>query len=305
MIYHSGELAVQARVGVQAEAGSLAQKMGGAIITPAAKEFLASQRLAIASTIDSGDRIWASLLTGEPGFLQAVAERIVKIDAVLTDGDPLEKNLHSSDELGLLAIDLATRRRLRINGKAKVQNKSEIYLHTQQVYFNCPQYIQKREIKTTVNRDKSSVQVSATLSPQQQQFIQQADTFFIASFHPQSGADASHRGGSPGFVQVLQPDKLVFPDYAGNNMFNTLGNLVENPQAGLLFIDFETGDTLQLTGTCAIAWDSKKALEFVGAKSLVEFQIEGAIALSSPTSLQWQFKEYSPYLPVKTKPLTD
>lgn len=304
MIYHSGELAVQARVGVQAEAESLAQKMGGAIIKPAAKKFLASQRLAIASTIDSSHRVWASQLTGEPGFLQAVAEQIVRIDPVLIDGDQL-KDLQSSDEIGLLAIDLATRRRLRLNGKAERKSKSEIYLHTQQVYFNCPQYIQKREIKTTVNRDKSSVQIGATLSPQQQQFIQQVDTFFIASFHPQSGADASHRGGYPGFVQVLQPDKLVFPDYAGNNMFNTLGNLVENPQAGLLFIDFETGDTLQLTGKAAIAWDSKKALEFAGAKSLVEFHIEKVKSAIATTSLQWQFLEYSPYLPVKTKPLTD
>jgi len=244
------------------------------------------------------------LLTGEPGFLQAVAEQIVRIDTVLIDGDPLEENLRSSDEIGLLAIDLATRKRLRLNGKAKTWS-NEICLHTQQVYFNCPQYIQKREIKTTPNRSKPNVQIGATLSPQQQQFIQQADTFFIASFHPQSGADASHRGGYPGFIQVLQPDKLVFPDYAGNNMFNTLGNLIENPQAGLLFIDFETGDTLQLTGTAAIAWDSEKTLEFPGAKRLVEFQVEKAIALSHATSLQWQFLEYSPYLPVETKPLTD
>ncbi len=235
--------------------------------------------------------------------MQAVAEQIVKIDAILIEGDPLENNLGDKNDLGLLAIDLATRRRLRVNGKAQMWGKSKIYLHTQQVYFNCPQYIQRREVKTIVSRG-TSVQVGTTLSPQQQQFIQQADTFFIASYHPQGGGDASHRGGYPGFVQVL-PDKLVFPNYSGNNMFNTLGNLVENPQAGLLFIDFETGDTLQLTGTAAIAWDSNKALQFAGAKRLVEFQIESAIALSTVTSLQWQFKEYSPYLPVKTKPLTD
>lgn len=301
MIYHAGEMAVQGRVGVREEADSLAKVMGGAIIKPAMQNFLASQRLAIASTIDANHRVWASLLTGEPGFLQAVAAQIVKIDI---DSDQLKENLRLNDELGLLAIDLATRRRLRVNGKAKVQDK-KIYLHTQQVYFNCPQYIQKREIKTILNRGKSSSQIAETLSPQQQQFIQQADTFFIASFHPQSGADASHRGGFPGFVRVLPKDKLVFPDYAGNNMFNTLGNLVENPQAGLLFIDFATGNTLQLTGKAAIAWDSEKALEFAGAKRLVEFQIEKAIALSATTSLQWQFKEYSPYLPMKTKPQTD
>ncbi len=302
MMYHSGELAVQLRVGVQAEAESLAKAIGGAVVKPAMQSFLASQRLAIASTIDSGNRVWASLITGEPGFLQGVAEQIVK---VAIDSDELKENLRLTEELGLLVIDLATRRRLRLNGKAKLQGENKIYLQTQQVYFNCPQYIQKREINATLNRGKSSVDIGETLSPQQQQFIQQADTFFIASYHPQSGADASHRGGHPGFVQVLQPNKLVFPDYAGNNMFNTLGNLVENPQAGLLFIDFATGDTLQLTGKAAIAWDSIKALQFAGANRLVEFQIEKVKSLTSVTSFQWQFKEYSPYLPMKTKPQTD
>ncbi len=301
MIYHAGEIAVQGRVGVREEAESLAQAMGGAIIKPAIANFLASQRLAIASTIDANSRVWASLLTGEPGFLQAVAEQIVKIDV---DSDEVKENLRLKDEIGLLAIDLATRRRLRVNGKAKVQDKN-IYLHTQQVYFNCPQYIQKREIKTTVSQGKSNIQVGEILSPQQQQFIQQADTFFISSFHPQSGADASHRGGYPGFVRVLQPNKLVFPDYAGNNMFNTLGNLVENPQAGLLFVDFETGYTLQLAGKAAIAWDTKKVLEFAGAKRLVEFDIEKVKSISATTSLQWQFKEYSSYLPSENKTAKD
>ena len=302
MIYHSGELAVQSQVGVQAEAESLAKAIGGAVVKPAMQSFLASQRLAIASTIDSGNRVWASLLTGEPGFLQAVAEQIVKI---AIDSDELKENLRLTDELALLVIDLATRKRLRLNGKARLQGENQIYLHTQQVYFNCPQYIQKREINATLNRGKSRVDIGETLSPQQQQFIQQADTFFIASYHPQGGADASHRGGYPGFVRVLQKNELVFPDYAGNNMFNTLGNLVENPQAGLLFIDFATGDTLQLTGKAAIALNSKKALQFPGANRLVEFQIEKVKSLTSATSLQWQFREYSPYLPMKTKPQTD
>lgn len=302
MIYHSGELAVQARVGVQAEAESLAKAIGGAVVKPAMQSFLASQRLAIASTIDSSNRVWASLLTGEPGFLQAVAEQIVKI---AIDSDELKENLRLTEELGLLVIDLATRKRLRLNGKAKLQGENKIYLHTQQVYFNCPQYIQKREINATLNRGKSSVDIGETLTLQQQQFIQQADTFFIASYHPQGGADASHRGGHPGFVRVLKKNELVFPDYAGNNMFNTLGNLVENPQAGLLFINFATGDTLQLTGKAAIALNSKKALQFAGANRLIEFQIEKVKSLTSATSLQWQFKEYSPYLPMKTKPQTD
>lgn len=289
-MYHLGEIAVQKRAGVQAEAERLA-KVISSTIQPAAQDFLGKQRLAIASTVDASDRIWASLITGKPGFLQAVAAQTLRINS-----DVLGENLRCRDEIGLLAIDLATRRRLRLNGKAEVRSKREIYLHTQQVYFNCPKYIQVREIDAdVVETSDRTVQILSALT-QQQQFIHQADTFFIASYHPHSGADASHRGGYPGFVQVTQPNTLVFPDYSGNNMFNTLGNLQANPKAGLLFIDFERGNTLQLTGTATILWDAERS-QFAGAERLVEFQVESAIATTNATPLRWRFGEYSPYLP--------
>jgi predicted pyridoxine 5'-phosphate oxidase superfamily flavin-nucleotide-binding protein len=75
----------------------------------------------------------------------------------------------------------------------------------------------------------------------QQRLIREADTFFIASSHRDGGADASHRGGNPGFVHVLNETKLIWPDYSGNGMFQTLGNLAIDPRAGLLFMDFESG----------------------------------------------------------------
>ena len=145
------------------------------------------------------------------------------------------------DDLGLLVIDLLTRRRLRLNGVATLAD-GKINLHTEQVYFNCPKYIQKRDldISPTQISTISEVRKATELTSRQQQWMMEADTFFIASFHP-SGADTSHRGGHPGFVQPLTPRKLVFPDYSGNHLFNTLGNLIVNPQSGLLFINFEQG----------------------------------------------------------------
>lgn len=288
-MYHSGEIAVQKRAGVQAEAERLA-KIISSTIQPAAQDFLGKQRLALASTVDSSDRIWASLITGKPGLLQAVAAQTLRIDSDLLE------NWRDRDEIGLIVIDLATRRRLRLNGKVEVRGDREIYLHTQQVYFNCPKYIQVREIDADIVKTSDrTVQILPALTQQQQQFIHQADTFFIASYHPQGGADASHRGGYPGFVQVTQPNTLVFPDYSGNNMFNTLGNLQANPRAGLLFIDFECGNTLQLTGTTKILWDAERS-QFAGAERLVEFQVESAIATTNATPLRWRFGEYSPYL---------
>lgn len=297
-IYHAGELAVQARASVQAEAVSLGKGIGS-IIKPVAQEFLRNQRLAIASTVDSSNQVWASLLTGEPGFVQAVAEQIVQINTLPIFGDPLKENLLLRNDIGILTIDLATRRRLRLNGKAEVQPDGNIYVHTKQVYFNCPKYIQIRHTKINTARlpAKQEILRSETLTNKQQRWIAQTDTFFIASFHPQSGADASHRGGYPGFVRSLNASKLIFPDYAGNNMFNTLGNIYENPQAGLLFINFESGSTLQLAGRANIIWDAQRITEFVGGDRLVEFQIDHVLEITNASPLRWQFIEYSPYNP--------
>jgi predicted pyridoxine 5'-phosphate oxidase superfamily flavin-nucleotide-binding protein len=297
-IYHSGELAVQTRVGVQEEAACLSKGIGS-LIKPAAQDFLRSQRLAIAGTIDANGQVWASLLTGEPGFMQTVVEYTVQINAAPVPSDPFSENLLLHDEIGILVIDLATRRRLRINGKAKVQLDGSIYVHTKQVYFNCPKYIQVRYLDISAAKVPAlhQIQPTDTLTFEQQQWIAQTDTFFIASFHPDSGVDASHRGGYPGFVRVLNSSKLVFPDYAGNNMFNTLGNISINPQAGLLFSDFERGNTLQVTGKASIIWDTERLKEFAGAERLVEFQIDRVIEITDASSLRWRFVEYSPFNP--------
>ncbi|MBD2020206.1 pyridoxamine 5'-phosphate oxidase family protein, partial [Leptolyngbya sp. FACHB-36] len=127
------------------------------------------------------------------------------------------------------------------------------------------------------------------------------DTFFIASLHPTHGADASHRGGYPGFVQV-DSERLVFPDYSGNNMFNTLGNLQVNPSAGLLFIDFEQGHTLQLTGSATIVWEPERIATVAGAERLVEFQVQQVQQTSCASRLRWQFVEYSPANPLLSGP---
>lgn len=295
-VYHAGELAVQATAGVQAQAERLV-KLINSSIPPAVQDFLSSQKLAIASTVGTGDQVWASLLTGESGFVQAISEHTVQINATPIPGDPLRENLLQQDNIGILVIDLATRRRVRINGKAEINPDGSIYVHTKQVYFNCPKYIQLRQLDTDTKVQLPSIEHSQILTSQQQQWIAHTDTFFIASYHPAGGADASHRGGYPGFVRVLSDRLLLFPDYAGNNMFNTLGNIATNPQTGLLFIDFESGSTLQLTGKTSIIWDAQQMAEFAGAERLVEFEIEQVLFITDASGLRWQFGEYSPYNP--------
>lgn len=296
MKYHAGELAVQAQVGVLEEAHTLGQRMGG-VLQPTAQKFLENQQLAIASTVDADGSVWASLLTGQPGFVKAVDERTARITAPETH--PLYQKLESHKLIGLLIIDLATRRRLRINGVVYHLEPQAILIHIDQAYFNCPKYIQARDIQAEMAQDlgSSSIHSFKTLTSSQQEGIEQADTFFMASVHSESGADASHRGGYPGFVQVSDAHTLLFPDYAGNHMFNTLGNLLTNPRAGLLFIDFEKGRTLQLSGITQILWEDERLSHFAGAERLIQFRIIHGIETTNATSLRWKFREYSPANP--------
>jgi predicted pyridoxine 5'-phosphate oxidase superfamily flavin-nucleotide-binding protein len=199
----------------------------------------------------------------------------------------------------MIVIEFATRRRIRINGVGEIGKDSKIYIHTEQVYANCPKYIQARRWQTEEEKVQAQITVVNTneLSQSQMALIQDADTFFIASHHREGGADVSHRGGHPGFVRVENPQTLVFPDYAGNTMFQTLGNLTANPNGGLLFIDFSRGNTMQLTGTARIIWDTNRLQEFPGAERIIEFRLSEIIEISKAIHLKWEFESYSPFNP--------
>ncbi len=171
-------------------------------------------------------------------------------------------------------------------------------MYVEQAYGNCPKYIQAREPETaggSTSIEPGSARRAGTLTDEQRRLISLSDTFFIASAHPDGGADASHRGGLPGFVRFLDEDTLAFPDYSGNNMFNTLGNIAANPKVGLLFVDFECGDTLQLSGETRVIWDPARAAEFAGARRVVEFRIGEVVENDVP--LRWRFAAYSPFNP--------
>jgi ferredoxin-NADP reductase len=107
--------------------------------------------------------------------------------------------------------------------------------------------------------------------------------------------DASHRGGPLGFVTVVDDRTLIIPDYKGNNHFNTIGNLVVDPRAGLLFVDFETGALLQLTGEAEIDWDSPAVADYPGARRLIRFTIEEANLLEGALPLRWHVADDSVY----------
>ena len=282
--FHEGEREVQRSLGVLAEAGRVGRGIH-ATLPEAIAPHLALHRMAVAASLDARGRVWASLLTGPPGFLRRVDDRLMLIASHPAPHDLLGGHLAARPEFGLLAIDLMARRRLRFNGRALHDPERGIFLSVEQVYGNCPKYIQARRIEPErtgghpAGSGEAPPVIASVLSRSQQALVAAADTFFIATFHPEGGADASHRGGSPGFVRVVDDRTLAFGDYPGNNMFNTLGNLVAQPRAGLLFLDFEAGSALQLTGCARLERDPEAVATFRGARGVVVvFEVEETIA---------------------------
>ena len=296
--FHSGEVAVQERAGVRAGATKIGRSIDDEI-APAAAHFLVQRYTIYLGTLDATGRPWASQLFGPPGFVGAVDPRTVRIDATPGPGDPLLENLRADPHVGLLAIDLVTRRRFRVNGTAAVDADGTIVVTVAQAYGNCPKYIQRREpvdVRQTP-ADPARVTRHRALTATARAQIARADTFFLATAHPSAGADVSHRGGRPGFVAIASDTRLVWPDYQGNMMFMSLGNVAVHPFAGLLFVDFETGDVVQLTGRATIDWDPAHAAGVPGAQRLVTFDVDEIVAAPAASPLRWRLVEASPANP--------
>jgi hypothetical protein len=257
--FHEGELAMQRRAGVTAEAARLAGMLAEPDLDGGGQRFLAARTFAVLTAADSAGRLWTSPLTGPAGFLNGRGQTLA-VHAAPRPGDPLA-GLAAGQPAALLAIEFAIRRRMRVNGTLTATGPRRLSIDVDQAFGNCPQYIQQRIIdpaepvqagqagETSAHSGPSR----AGLTPGQLRVIRSADTFFLGSTHPQRGRDASHRGGPPGFVRA-DGGTLWWPDYPGNNMFNSLGNLAVDPSASLLFIDFGTGLALHLSGTAAAEW---------------------------------------------------
>lgn len=296
--YHEGERAVQERVGVRAAA----ERIGGGIhdrIPPAAREFLLARDLAVVAALDEGGRVWASPLVGPPGFLDPVDERRLRLRARPVAGDPLAASLVVGAAVGLVAVEYETRRRIRFNGEVAAVGDGFVELAAEQVYANCPKYIQSRLPPTgaVAQAEPAPARAFARIGPAEAAAIAAADTFYVASIHPTRGADCSHRGGMPGFVRVASATTIVWPDYPGNSMFQTLGNVAADGRLGLLFPDFASGDAVALSGRAEILWDEAPSRPAGGEPRRVRFTVEAGVVLPGALPGGWRLEEYSPFNP--------
>ena len=302
--FHAGELAIQARFGAQERMDKQGRRMIREYLPEQHQCFFAQLPYVILGTVDAAGNLWASILVGEPGFLSSPDERTVHVAAKPLFGDPLTTTLANGIDIGLLGIELHTRRRNRLNGTVTETDTDGFEVQVGQSFGNCPQYIQARMFELGENNLAAPKPVHrvTTMGEVEQSMIAAADTFFIATAYQDEsagvagGVDVSHRGGKPGFVRIDDDQTLTVPDFSGNCHFNTFGNLELNPGAGLLFVDFDQGNLLYLTGTAEVIWEGAEIAFYEGAERLFRFRLNQGYRVEGSLPLRWSTPEFSPFL---------
>ncbi len=289
--FHPGELEAQRRAQVDDIAS-------GSFI----RDYMPDQHRAFFKTLpflvvaggDGKGRTWVTIIEGQPGFVDAPDPRGLAIAASLHPGDPLAAALSPGSAIGILGIELATRRRNRANGLIRVDG-DRLVVEVRQSFGNCPQHIHERAWRFA-EPTRTAGRTSHRLDADQQARILAADTLFIGSGYSAGGErsfdgyDASHRGGSRGFVRVANGGTLLrIPDYAGNNYLNTIGNLLRDARVGLLFVDFETGGLLHIAGRARIDWAPEDCPD-PNARRVIEVTVEKVVDRPAALALRWSDK---------------
>lgn len=290
--FHLDELAAQQHAGVSPSGSGIRDHM-----TEQHRVFFAALPYIFVAIEDVGGWPIATLLEGPPGFVDSPDPMTLRVQAFPQPEDPATGNIRVGAEIGVLGIDFATRRRNRANGLVTQVDQDALTIGVKQSFGNCPQYIQRRTLARTESTRRRVRQLDS-LDDQARAMIARADTFFVASrsragVGHSAGSDISHRGGRPGFVRV-DGNTLTIPDFRGNRYLNTLGNLLGEPRCALLFVDFETGDLLQLQGLVHIDWNPSSPDRFEGAERIWQFQLTRGWYRPQASGLRGEFLDYSP-----------
>jgi hypothetical protein len=296
--YHPGEIAVQELAGERGQA-ILNGRVLSPVIPSAARRFVGEQSCAAVAWLDAEGAPWASLAIGTPGFASCNDDGTTVTLEALADALPLGPtagDLRLSTALGLLFIDLGTRRRLRVNGVVTRATPEALLLSVEQAFANCPKYIQRREPVEAPAGTPTAIATGLGVPPDIATWLAGTDTAFVATLGPAGRLDCSHRGGRPGFI-TLAGDAVVVPDYPGNSMFCSLGNMAVAPRAGLVLVDFERHQQLHLTGEVTVTiGPAGSSTDLAWSRHWTLRPHRWAIS-GLPGSRRWLLSEASPFNP--------
>ncbi len=301
--FHEGELEIQNKYNAYHDP-TLVERLLKDNIVDQLIPFIEKQSTVILSSLDTDYNIWASMLVGENGFIKVKTSKkvIIYLDKLkTTQKDILFKNIRPQSNIGVLFIDTVTRTRYRLNGSASLFS-DRIEITVLEAYPNCPKYIQQRVpvFSDTPSELETRESKGDVLNNDHKQLIKEADTFFLGSMNKEGDMDASHRGGATGFVEILADGTLKIPDYIGNNLFNTLGNFLQVSKAGLLFVDFEKGHSLQLTGSTELVFDQEQEKDIektMGTGRYWLFKTTQWIQTEFHHKIDWKLISFSPFNP--------
>ncbi|HET8745804.1 MAG TPA: pyridoxamine 5'-phosphate oxidase family protein [Ramlibacter sp.] len=284
--WHEGELLLQARAGVAQRMEEAGRRLLRDHMPQQHRDFFAELPLLFAATLEADGQPRAALLAGEPGFASSPDPHCLRVAPAWSEGLPTP--LQAGAPIGLLGLQAHTGRRNRLNGWVEGVHAGGFDVRVGQSFGNCPRHIHPRLASFAAAQDGATVSQLARLDERALAILRAADTFFIATAHPDAasarepsqGIDVSHRGGPAGFVQVADGATLVVPDIPGNGFFNTLGNLQLEPRCGLLFLDFARGDRLWLAARGEVAWQ--------GEARLLVLHVQSASLARGGLPLQWR-----------------
>lgn len=289
--WHRGEVEIQRSIGVEARMDGIGRRVIRDYLLDQHRAFFPQLPFLVVGSVDPAGAPWATIVAGQPGFIGSPDIYTLSIEAARQPSDPADAGMEDGDPVGLLGVELHTRRRNRMNGALR-RTAGGFDVVVDQSYGNCPQYIQLRDFAIVGDPAApyaGEVETSTDLDVDARALIAAADTFFVASYSDEGGrrVDVSHRGGKPGFVRIGQDGVLTIPDFAGNLFFNTLGNIRLNGKAGLVFFDFSSGDMLQLTGEAEVVLDSPEIAAFQGAERLWRVRPTKIVRRRSVLPVRW------------------
>jgi len=250
--FHPGEQQIQSHLGMRDKLEDIGRRMIRDHMPEQHREFFALLPWLLVGSRDADGQPQASVLWGTPGFATSPQPQRLRIDSLPEPEARHLPVLRAGTGLGLLGIELPTRRRNRMNGRVEALSDGGFAVAVQQSFGNCPKYIQVRSWQAAT-RQPGQLEQGEGLDPRWLPLVEGSDTLFIASSNG-ADMDISHRGGPRGFVRLARDGRLWLPDYSGNFMFNTLGNLLLEPRCALLWIDFASGDLLHLEARAELVW---------------------------------------------------
>ncbi|WP_114326118.1 pyridoxamine 5'-phosphate oxidase family protein [Candidatus Colwellia aromaticivorans] len=303
--FHLAEIAVQERLGIAESVAHYSEGLIRAVMPEQHRKFYSELPFVVLGVTDSKGYPWPIPLFGRAGFIQSTNDTTLQFRGLPRLIKTLALEFITGQKIGMLGIQLSTRRRNRVNGVIQTISGESFSIQVEQSFGNCPKYIQKRELiwashSQSLPHSLDEKLVTA-IDANAIALIEEADTFFIASRtkyfdkDKRSGIDASHRGGKPGFVKV-ENNRLKFPDFKGNGFFNTLGNIESDSRVGLFFPDFSTGNAVFVAGQAHVLWDEEARAGFNGAERIVEVNIEQSVYLPAFMEMTAELKEFSPVL---------